>query len=181
MADPILREFAGLRVGRSGPGRDRAASDIEFHTRPSFDHRYAVAELEPAGADLFPLGNVHNRHMELFIGPEGRVFAYLVPVVSCDAWGTRSPRPSSDYSSGLPETPNVALQRTYTVAANSRRSELVAVVWACSTQSAGPSGDQGRSLVSKVSKTLDRVLRGAADSNIRFDDLRALLTHLGVS
>jgi hypothetical protein len=33
--------------------------------------------------------------------------------------------------------------------------------------------------VSKVGKTLDRVLRGNADANIRFDDLRALLSHLG--
>ena len=33
--------------------------------------------------------------------------------------------------------------------------------------------------MSKPAKTLDRVLRGSADANIRFDDLRALLTHLG--
>jgi hypothetical protein len=32
--------------------------------------------------------------------------------------------------------------------------------------------------VSKVTKTLDRVLRGNADANIRFDDLRGLLAHL---
>jgi len=33
--------------------------------------------------------------------------------------------------------------------------------------------------VSKVTKTLDRVLRGNADANIRFGDLCALLRHLG--
>jgi hypothetical protein len=33
--------------------------------------------------------------------------------------------------------------------------------------------------VSKVTKTLARVLRGDADANIRFDDLLALLKHLG--
>jgi hypothetical protein len=33
--------------------------------------------------------------------------------------------------------------------------------------------------VSKVTKTLDRVLRGNADANIRFGDLCALLLHLG--
>jgi hypothetical protein len=33
--------------------------------------------------------------------------------------------------------------------------------------------------MSKVSKTLDRVVRGNADANIRFSDLRALLTWLG--
>ena len=31
----------------------------------------------------------------------------------------------------------------------------------------------------KVAKTLDRVLRGNADANLRFDDLCALLSHLG--
>jgi hypothetical protein len=33
--------------------------------------------------------------------------------------------------------------------------------------------------VSKAAKTLNRVLRGNADANIRFADLRALLKHLG--
>ncbi len=32
--------------------------------------------------------------------------------------------------------------------------------------------------MSKITKTLDRVLRGNADANIRFADLCALLTHL---
>jgi hypothetical protein len=33
--------------------------------------------------------------------------------------------------------------------------------------------------VSKVAKTLDKVVRGNADANIRFGDLCALLIHLG--
>ena len=33
--------------------------------------------------------------------------------------------------------------------------------------------------MSKITKTLERVLRGNADANIRFGDLRMLLTHLG--
>jgi hypothetical protein len=33
--------------------------------------------------------------------------------------------------------------------------------------------------LSKVSKTLERILRGTSDANIGFDDLRALLLHLG--
>jgi hypothetical protein len=32
--------------------------------------------------------------------------------------------------------------------------------------------------VSKVTKTLDRILRGTSDTNIRFDDLVAVLLHL---
>lgn len=79
LADAVLREFAGLRVGKVGPGRDCAVSDIEFDSRPSIDHRYAVAELEPAGADLFPIGEAMNGYTELFIDTAGRVFAYGVP------------------------------------------------------------------------------------------------------
>ena len=33
--------------------------------------------------------------------------------------------------------------------------------------------------MSKVTKTLERVLRGNADANIRFGDIRAMLKHLG--
>ena len=33
--------------------------------------------------------------------------------------------------------------------------------------------------MSRVTKTLERVLRGSADANIGFEDLRALLRHLG--
>lgn len=33
--------------------------------------------------------------------------------------------------------------------------------------------------VSKVAKTLDRILRGDADASVRFDDLCALLRNLG--
>ena len=33
--------------------------------------------------------------------------------------------------------------------------------------------------MSKVTKTLDRILRGNADANINFADLRSLLHHLG--
>jgi hypothetical protein len=33
--------------------------------------------------------------------------------------------------------------------------------------------------LSKVAKILDRVIRGTSDANIRFNDLRTLLLHLG--
>jgi len=41
------------------------------------------------------------------------------------------------------------------------------------------SKDRRGCTVSKITKTLDRVLRGMSDANINFDDLRALLRHLG--
>jgi hypothetical protein len=41
------------------------------------------------------------------------------------------------------------------------------------------SSHRGSEAMSKVAKILDRVLRGTSDANIRFDDLLALLVHLG--
>ena len=40
-------------------------------------------------------------------------------------------------------------------------------------------GDGERILVSKARKTLDRILRGTSDADIRFAELVALLRHLG--
>lgn len=40
-------------------------------------------------------------------------------------------------------------------------------------------GGRDEKVVSKIGKILDRVLRGNADANIRFNDLRSLLAHLG--
>ena len=38
---------------------------------------------------------------------------------------------------------------------------------------------QGLCRVGKFSKTLDRILRGSSNANVRFEDLRALLLYLG--
>ena len=79
MAAQILFAFGGLSVGSTGPGRDSACSDIYFHDAPSIDHRYAVAELESPGDDLFPLGDAHLGHLELFLDVHGRLIVYGVP------------------------------------------------------------------------------------------------------
>ncbi len=78
-AAPLLVSFGGLRVGASGPGRDCAASDIEFTLKPSAGARYAVGKLESPGDDLFPLGMAGNRHLDLFLDARGRLWAYCVP------------------------------------------------------------------------------------------------------
>jgi hypothetical protein len=79
IAAGLLREYGGLRVGKCGPGRDCATSDIEFTTAPSLKDRDAVSALETAGDDLFPIGSAHHRHMELFVDSAGRLVAYGVP------------------------------------------------------------------------------------------------------
>ncbi len=76
---PLLQTFGGLHVGKCGAGRDCAASDVQFTSRPSVDDRYAVADLERLGDDLFPLGMAHGQHLELFLDVCGRLLIYDVP------------------------------------------------------------------------------------------------------
>ena len=75
----LIREFGGLRVGRSGPGLERVASDVVFYRQPSAAHPYAVAELESPGDDLFPLGEAQHGHMEIFIDARGRLWVDSIP------------------------------------------------------------------------------------------------------
>jgi hypothetical protein len=79
VADVLLRQFSGLRVGSTGGGRECATSDIEFYTEPSSDHRYAVAKLEADGSDLFPLGQAQHEDIDIFVDASGQGFAYMVP------------------------------------------------------------------------------------------------------
>jgi hypothetical protein len=79
LAAPLLQTFGGLQVGECGGGRDWAASDVQFTNRPSVDDRYAVADLEQPGDDLFPLGMAHRQHLELFLDACGRLVVYDVP------------------------------------------------------------------------------------------------------
>ncbi|MGI8979353.1 MAG: SUKH-3 domain-containing protein [Pirellulaceae bacterium] len=78
MAAELLETLGGLHIGTCGPGRHCATSDIEFTLSPSIDHRYAVGEMETPGDDLFPLGEAHKRHMELFLDARGRLMVYGV-------------------------------------------------------------------------------------------------------
>src|SRR3954464_7384875 len=57
LAAGLLSEVGGLHVGRCGPGRDQAASDIRFLSHASAGDRSTVANRpEFADEDLFPLG-----------------------------------------------------------------------------------------------------------------------------
>jgi hypothetical protein len=75
----LIREFGGLQVGQSGPGQDRAASDVVFYRWPSAAHRDGLAELESPGDDLFPLGEAHRGHMDVFVDARGRLLVDSIP------------------------------------------------------------------------------------------------------
>ena len=74
----LIREFGGLHVGRTRPGRDQAASDISFFRRPSVQHRYAVERIEHPDDDLFPLGCVQQRYLDLFLDSREQVWVYSI-------------------------------------------------------------------------------------------------------
>ena len=79
LAKELITTFGGLKVGTCGRGRDCAKSDIEFTASPSIETRIAVAKLESPGDDLFPLGDSHRKHADLFLDASGRVHAWGVP------------------------------------------------------------------------------------------------------
>src|SRR4051812_46675868 len=74
----LLATFGGLSIGTSGAGRDCARSDIQFTARPSVRDRYAVAEMEAPGDDLFPLGRAQHEHVELFLDARGRLLMFCI-------------------------------------------------------------------------------------------------------
>lgn len=72
-ARAVLSSFAGLRVGKSGPGLECSASDILFGDRDSeidVEARWGSC----LGVQLICVGAHHNEHGETFIDSRGRVF-----------------------------------------------------------------------------------------------------------
>jgi SUKH-3 immunity protein len=70
-AHPILQEFGGLRVGRTGPGQECAASDVAFQEIPS-DSKLVRFWSDLLRTQLIGVAEVHNRHGELYLDSDGR-------------------------------------------------------------------------------------------------------------
>ena len=74
-----LREFGGLQVGVSGPGRARATLDV--HVDPSLvvgeEDRILGRLIELRGKGLFPLGEVGGGHSFLAMARSGEVFLVM--------------------------------------------------------------------------------------------------------
>ncbi|HSF96563.1 MAG TPA: SUKH-3 domain-containing protein [Thermohalobaculum sp.] len=76
-AFPVLASFGGLTVGKVGPGRECAASDIRFeYTPPSISVANEMPEL--GCLRLIPVGLVHHQHGELAIDRIGRTFHFSI-------------------------------------------------------------------------------------------------------
>ncbi len=74
-AEQALREFGGIRVEQTGPGRECARSPFVFDPMLAEGEadRFADAESH-VGGRLFPLGEAIGGHAFLAIAEDGRVF-----------------------------------------------------------------------------------------------------------
>lgn len=75
----VLKEFAGLHVGHTGPGENCATSDLRFYRWPTAAHRESILDLEPQGEDFFPLAEAQLGYLELFLDARGQLLVYAVP------------------------------------------------------------------------------------------------------
>lgn len=74
-AHPVLRAFAGLRVGRVGPGETCASSDIDFKPLVQEPEDHLIDEWgHLLRTNLIGVGEVHNGHGDLWAASDGRFF-----------------------------------------------------------------------------------------------------------
>jgi hypothetical protein len=68
VAEAVLREFGGLRLGECGAGVDFATSDVVIEPGLAVNLKAELDEYgRPLGTRLFPLGEVHRGHGYLVI------------------------------------------------------------------------------------------------------------------
>jgi hypothetical protein len=74
-AEQVLTEFGGLKIGESGRGVNRSASDVEIRPLAGTGLAQELKKYEPLiDASLYPIGYVENRHCTLLIDNLGRVY-----------------------------------------------------------------------------------------------------------
>lgn len=75
LAETILREFGGLRIGRVGSGVDFARSDVRIYPMAGAGFKEEVSECPELPAGLcYPLGDFHREHGLLFIFENGEIY-----------------------------------------------------------------------------------------------------------
>lgn len=67
----LLEEFEGLHVGKVGPGRDWAASDIDFNPADAED---LMSSFSISDDSLCPIGSYHHGHGMLYVDADGALY-----------------------------------------------------------------------------------------------------------
>ncbi|BDM64279.1 hypothetical protein NFHSH190041_17310 [Shewanella sp. NFH-SH190041] len=72
----ILKEYGGLSVGKTGPGRDCAASDIKFYTRPHYEANGLCKEWEAKVGNLVVIANAHHQHIIVLVDSQSNLYIF---------------------------------------------------------------------------------------------------------
>ncbi|HSI85850.1 MAG: SUKH-3 domain-containing protein [Candidatus Methylacidiphilales bacterium] len=73
-AEKVLREFAGLHIGRCDTGIECATSDFEIDPVDTVGENLKPDKRAPNGLRVYPLGIFCNSHGLLYIDEEGVVY-----------------------------------------------------------------------------------------------------------
>lgn len=76
-AEQALREFAGVKAGVSGPGRDCAASDVGFRPELGKGLAEVTGLATESGRKIYPLGIIDSGHAYFLIDEDGAVYMYF--------------------------------------------------------------------------------------------------------
>ena len=79
LAEQIISEFGGLRVGKCGAGIDLATSDVRFLITPDPDKGGAVEEWTHVLGPLSAIADAHHEHMMIFVSAGGDYFFFTDP------------------------------------------------------------------------------------------------------
>lgn len=75
----VLAEYGGLHVGTCGPGRDCAASDVQFWDAPNWQSAELVRRWVPELGLLAGIASAHHEHIVVYVAADGRYYLFSVP------------------------------------------------------------------------------------------------------
>ena len=75
----ILKEFGGLSVGETAPGRECAASNIDFYLRPWYEAYRICERWEASAGKLTAIASAHHQHILLMVNTKNDLYIYTEP------------------------------------------------------------------------------------------------------
>lgn len=75
----ILKEYGGLSIGETGPGRESSASDIEFYKRLRYEADGLCKEWERQVGQLVAIANAHHQHIIVLVDSQSNLYIYTDP------------------------------------------------------------------------------------------------------
>jgi hypothetical protein len=79
IANRILDEFGGLKIGACGPGTEMAAGDVHFYERIRLGQSVVLQAWERTTGQAVAFASAHHDHMILFVGADGSFYVFTDP------------------------------------------------------------------------------------------------------